>query len=192
MTSPFQTRQPSIQGNPLLRTPQREAYAALEQYAANSANQEREVGIVLPVGCGKSGCITLAPFAFQANRILVVRLASTLPSSSKTTSIQRCHRCSTSSAGCLTASLIRSPSRFVERQLTGQTLMTPMLSLPTSSSFREKPIAGCKTSQPTTSTSSFSTKDTTASPGAGRRSKPSFRMPGLSISALPRFGPTAS
>lgn len=33
---------------------------------------EREVGVVLPVGCGKSGCITLAPFAFKSRRSLVV------------------------------------------------------------------------------------------------------------------------
>jgi hypothetical protein len=26
----------------------------------------------LPVGCGKSGCITLTPFAFKAKRALIV------------------------------------------------------------------------------------------------------------------------
>jgi hypothetical protein len=72
MTNPFQTRQPHIDGNPLIRTPQREAYDALRDYAATSAEDEREVGVVLPVGCGKSGCITLAPFAFRANRALVI------------------------------------------------------------------------------------------------------------------------
>jgi superfamily II DNA or RNA helicase len=72
MTNPFQTRQAHIEGNPLIRTPQQEAYSALAGYAATSADDEREVGIVLPVGCGKSGCITLAPFAFRANRALVV------------------------------------------------------------------------------------------------------------------------
>jgi hypothetical protein len=72
MTNPFQTRQAHIEGNPLIRTPRQEAYTALAGYAAMSADDEREVGIVLPVGCGKSGCITLAPFAFCANRALVV------------------------------------------------------------------------------------------------------------------------
>jgi superfamily II DNA or RNA helicase len=72
MTNPFQTRQPHIYGNDLIRTPQREAYDALSEYAAAAADDEREVGVVLPVGCGKSGCITLAPFAFRANRALVV------------------------------------------------------------------------------------------------------------------------
>lgn len=69
--NPFQDRQPSINANLKLRTPQRETYAALETFAG-SAGDEREVGIVLPVGCGKSGCITLAPFAFRSQRTLVV------------------------------------------------------------------------------------------------------------------------
>lgn len=72
MTSPFQTQNPHIKGNPLIRTPQLEAYNALIEYASASVNGEREVGVVLPVGCGKSGCITLAPFAFRAKRVLVV------------------------------------------------------------------------------------------------------------------------
>ena len=70
--SPFQTRQPRIADNSLLRAPQREAYAALLTYAGETEVEEREVGIVLPVGCGKSGCITLTPFAFKARRALVV------------------------------------------------------------------------------------------------------------------------
>lgn len=72
MTSPFQNRQPNIGGNRTIRTPQREAYQALVDYASNPQETEREVGIVLPVGCGKSGTITLAPFAFRSNRTLVV------------------------------------------------------------------------------------------------------------------------
>jgi superfamily II DNA or RNA helicase len=72
MTNPFQDRQPHIEGNPLIRTPQRETYLALSEYANADAGDEREVAIVLPVGCGKSGCITLAPFAFRARRALVI------------------------------------------------------------------------------------------------------------------------
>jgi superfamily II DNA or RNA helicase len=72
MTNPFETRQPYVDGNPLIRTPQREAYDALRDYAAASDDDEREIGVVLPVGCGKSGCITLTPFAFRAHRALVV------------------------------------------------------------------------------------------------------------------------
>jgi superfamily II DNA or RNA helicase len=70
--NPFQTRSPNILDNRRLRIPQREAYAALVGFAADLNPADREVGIVLPVGCGKSGCITLAPFAFRARRTLVV------------------------------------------------------------------------------------------------------------------------
>jgi superfamily II DNA or RNA helicase len=72
MPNPFQNRQPNIGANRIIRTPQREAYQHLVDYASNPEETEREVGIVLPVGCGKSGCITLAPFAFRSNRTLVV------------------------------------------------------------------------------------------------------------------------
>jgi len=70
--NPFQTREPNIVENAQLRTPQREAYAKLAAFAAAGDAEEREIGIVLPVGCGKSGCITLTPFAFNAARTLVV------------------------------------------------------------------------------------------------------------------------
>ena len=70
--NPFQTCEPSVSDNTRLRTPQREAYAELARFAGNPDEQDREVGIVLPVGCGKSGCITITPFAFRAIRTLVV------------------------------------------------------------------------------------------------------------------------
>jgi superfamily II DNA or RNA helicase len=68
---PFQDRTPCVDANLMIRTPQRETYAALEDFATNPG-VDREVGIVLPVGCGKSGCITLTPFAFRSKRTLVV------------------------------------------------------------------------------------------------------------------------
>jgi superfamily II DNA or RNA helicase len=71
-TNPFQTREPHIVGNDRIRAPQREAYEELATFARAAAIEEREIGIVLPVGCGKSGCITIAPFAFKARRALVV------------------------------------------------------------------------------------------------------------------------
>jgi superfamily II DNA or RNA helicase len=71
MSGFFPTREPSIRRNRLLRIPQREAYAALEDFATRAPG-EREAGVVLPVGCGKSGCIALAPFAFHAHRALVI------------------------------------------------------------------------------------------------------------------------
>ena len=70
--NPLQTRKPSLGGNPRLRMPQQEAYAELAAFAGEENGKEREVGIVLPVGRGKSGCITPAPFAFRATRTLVV------------------------------------------------------------------------------------------------------------------------
>src|SRR3989344_2381206 len=69
--NPFQIWQPAVGGNDKVRTPQREAYAELARFAG-SGEAVREVGIILPVGCGKSGCIALAPFAFKAKRALVV------------------------------------------------------------------------------------------------------------------------
>jgi len=72
MVNPFQTRQPYVDENQRVRIPQREAYAALLACAIAPGEAELEVGVVLPVGCGKSGCITLAPFAFRARRALVV------------------------------------------------------------------------------------------------------------------------
>jgi superfamily II DNA or RNA helicase len=70
--NPFQSRTPHVAGNPLIRPPQREAYEHLVSFATDASSGEREVGIVLPVGCGKSGCIAIAPFAFRAVRTLVV------------------------------------------------------------------------------------------------------------------------
>lgn len=72
MINPFRDRQANVGGNRHIRAPQREAFQALSNYASNPEETAREVGIVLPVGCGKSGCITLAPFAFRSNRALVV------------------------------------------------------------------------------------------------------------------------
>jgi superfamily II DNA or RNA helicase len=69
--NPFQTREPNILENPKIRTPQREAFAELATFARQGGG-DREIGIVLPVGCGKSGCITLTPFAFRATRTLVI------------------------------------------------------------------------------------------------------------------------
>jgi len=69
MSNVYRTRQPAVAGNDLIRTPQREAYVALETFEQTNG---REAGVVLPVGCGKSGCIALAPFAFRARRVLVV------------------------------------------------------------------------------------------------------------------------
>lgn len=65
----FKTRKAAVDGNKLVREPQREAYAAIQGFVGEA---DREAGVVLPVGCGKSGTIAISPFAFQANRTLVV------------------------------------------------------------------------------------------------------------------------
>lgn len=67
----FETRRPAVAGNERIRRPQRECFEALEHHVDVPLG-EREVGVVLPVGCGKSGCIALAPFAFRSSRTLVV------------------------------------------------------------------------------------------------------------------------
>ena len=61
--------QPSVAGNPQLRAPQIGAYEAL---ARHDFAAEREVSVVLPVGCGKSGLLALAPFAVNSHRALLV------------------------------------------------------------------------------------------------------------------------
>ncbi len=67
----FEQVEPAILGNARLRIPQLEAYQKLCEFAEEQSD-DREVGIVLPVGCGKSGLITISPFALRANRVLVV------------------------------------------------------------------------------------------------------------------------
>lgn len=69
MPSQFEARTPFVEGNQQVRAPQREAYAHIAEFVAET---DREAGVILPVGCGKSGTIALAPFAFQSRRTLVV------------------------------------------------------------------------------------------------------------------------
>lgn len=67
----FQLQTPAIVGNLKLRKPQREAYAAIQKHFGE-INPDREIGLVLPVGCGKSGLIAITPFALKATRVLVL------------------------------------------------------------------------------------------------------------------------
>lgn len=69
--SPFQRLTPQIAGNTRLREPQREAYAAISEHFSDP-EKHREAGIVLPVGCGKSGLIAIAPFGVPARKVLVI------------------------------------------------------------------------------------------------------------------------
>ena len=69
--SPFQWLTPQIAENTRLREPQREAYTAISEHFSDP-EKHREAGIVLPVGCGKSGLITIAPFGVLARKVLVI------------------------------------------------------------------------------------------------------------------------
>jgi superfamily II DNA or RNA helicase len=85
-----------IEGNERLRVPQLEGWKSIREHF-NAAHKEREVGIVLPVGCGKSGLIALTPFAVGAKRVLVLapglrirdQLAADLKASSETNFYER-------------------------------------------------------------------------------------------------------
>ena len=61
----------SITDNPRLRSPQRDGWAHIRDHFAQH-NASHEVGVVLPVGCGKSGLISITPFAIAARRVLVI------------------------------------------------------------------------------------------------------------------------
>ncbi|MCM7193768.1 DEAD/DEAH box helicase family protein [Enterobacter hormaechei] len=72
MTNAFSSKAVYIHGNDKIRTPQIEAFQALESHYEGQNKNQKEVGIILPVGCGKSGCITITPFAFKSKRTLVI------------------------------------------------------------------------------------------------------------------------
>ncbi|WP_336766926.1 DEAD/DEAH box helicase [Pantoea ananatis] len=72
MTNAFASKTVNIKGNDNIRAPQIEAYQALESHYEDENENQKEVGIILPVGCGKSGCIAITPFAFKSKRTLVI------------------------------------------------------------------------------------------------------------------------
>lgn len=59
----------SIHGNHLLREPQREGYQAIVDHFEDD---EAPCYIQLPVGCGKTGLMGIAPFGVSAGRVLIV------------------------------------------------------------------------------------------------------------------------
>lgn len=87
----------NIETNNSLRVPQREGWERVREHFS-VLGATREVGIVLPVGCGKSGLIAIAPFAVDARRVLVIapglrirkQLADDLKASSSTNFYARC------------------------------------------------------------------------------------------------------
>lgn len=88
----------AIVGNDRLRIPQREGWSAIQDHF-REAQANPEVGIVLPVGCGKSGLIAIAPYAFRGQRVLVIapgtrirnQLGDDLRANSPKNFYERCH-----------------------------------------------------------------------------------------------------
>lgn len=94
---PF-AQQYRIADNGQLRIPQREGWERIRDHFAQPG-AAREVGIVLPVGCGKSGLIALCPYGVRSERVLVVapgtrirsQLAGDLRANSPTNFYERCN-----------------------------------------------------------------------------------------------------
>lgn len=90
-------QQVSIADNERLRIPQREGWVHIRDHFQD-ATAAREIGIVLPVGCGKSGLIAVAPYAVSAMRALVIapgtrirgQLGNDLRANSATNFYERC------------------------------------------------------------------------------------------------------
>lgn len=61
----------NIAGNAALRVPQQEGWQHIRDHFQRP-DAPGEVGIVLPVGCGKSGLIAITPYAINARRALVI------------------------------------------------------------------------------------------------------------------------
>lgn len=88
---------PNIENNELLRIPQREGWQHIRDHF-QQPDAPGEVGIVLPVGCGKSGLIAIAPYAVGGRRALVIapgtrirgQLGADLRANSETNFYERC------------------------------------------------------------------------------------------------------
>lgn len=65
----FQTVEANILDNPLLREPQKEAYARLYDFYKSG---QKAALVQLPVGCGKSGLVAIAPLGIAEGRVLVI------------------------------------------------------------------------------------------------------------------------
>ena len=86
-----------IPDNQQLRIPQREGWIRIRDHF-QQLDAASEVGIVLPVGCGKSGLIAIAPYAVGARRALIIapgtrirgQLGNDLRANSATNFYDRC------------------------------------------------------------------------------------------------------
>jgi superfamily II DNA or RNA helicase len=83
--------------NQQLRIPQREGWLCIRDHFQRPGAAS-EIGIVLPVGCGKSGLIAIAPYAAGARRVLIIapgtriraQLGADLRANSATNFYERC------------------------------------------------------------------------------------------------------
>src|SRR5712671_2055540 len=96
MIVPFD-QEAAIADNQQLRIPQREGWLRIRDHYRQQAPAD-EVGLVLPVGCGKSGLIAITPYAVGARRALVIapgtrirrQLADDLRANSPSNFYERC------------------------------------------------------------------------------------------------------
>ena len=65
----FQTVDANILDNPMLREPQKEAYMKLYDFFKSGG---KTALVQLPVGCGKSGVVAIAPLGIAEGRVLVI------------------------------------------------------------------------------------------------------------------------
>lgn len=65
----FISSEAEIEGNPYLRDPQKEGYAATQEFFAS---EKTKAILQLPVGCGKTGLIAILPFGLARGRVLVI------------------------------------------------------------------------------------------------------------------------
>lgn len=67
--NPFEVLTPNIENNSGLRIPQKEAYFAVKRFFEK--NNDHAI-VQLPVGCGKTGAMSLLPFELSSRRVLAI------------------------------------------------------------------------------------------------------------------------
>jgi excisionase family DNA binding protein len=109
-----------IEDNLQLREPQREAYKALYDFFKAGG---REALVQLPVGCGKTGLVAIAPFGISKGRVLVVTPNLTIKDEVKNNLDITHRKCFWRKAGVLEAvDMVSGP--YVTTLNTGNTSVT--------------------------------------------------------------------
>lgn len=67
--NPFLVSQPYVLNNPRLREPQQQAYIQIAEHFTAS---REPVLVQIPVGCGKTGLMSILPFGISKGRVLIV------------------------------------------------------------------------------------------------------------------------